>query len=806
MNTAKLRRFAIEARTKIKQGVVMMMRQWGFDADGNVLEEPIKIDGGTIFRGKVIGGEDVYTRWDALRNRIATAGLKQVYEEASYTWFNRFVAIKILSKNGLLEGFLDNVESKPLILSQARRNAFPLTLTEDERRKALELAGDHEREFDLFTFLITSVCHSTPILANCFGKINDYTELLLPRSILTQGDFIEMLNDDEYISDDDYRQAELIGWLYQFYIAERKDEVFASFKSGKKAAKEDIPAATQIFTPNWIVKYMVQNTIGRIYLDNFPDSELASKWKYLVEPAEGSHSEENILKIENPEELTLADKGCGSGHILVEGFDVLFDIYKEQYASDTEACESILKYNLVGVDIDTRAKQLAQFALLMKACKHVPEMADCHIMPQVYDMPEPLSAQEMDSLHDSLPHFFLGGNEKVISETIDALTLLQQAQDLGSVMKFNVSESTRYAIETALKDADSIFSFIPHLRLMLALTKKYASLCMNPPYLESGNMNSQVSSYVNNEYKDGKNDMYTVFMILARESIICNGKYGMINMDTWTYKSSFLNIRKYVLDGSTIDSMILLGARTFGELSGEVVQNVCFCISNNKCNIKGAFYNVSSAASCNKKCEDFLNSQANNLHYLNQNDFLKLPGQSITIIDDVYLKIFSTLKTLSTVGESKQGLATGNNDTFVRNWHEVSFHKMGLGINSTLTSIESEKKWFPYNKGGNRRKWYGNQELLVNWENDGELIKDFRDDKGKLRSRPQNTQCYFKPSISWGLISGPFFRYFPNGFIYDIQGMSFFVNNNEDTFNTLAWMNSKVFLIIRLCTCYIRNY
>lgn len=774
----------------------MMMRQWGFDADGNVLEEPIKIDGGTIFRGKVIGGEDVYTRWDALRNRIATAGLKQVYEEASYTWFNRFVAIKILSKNGLLEGFLDNVESKPLILSQARRNAFPLTLTEDERRKALELAGDHEREFDLFTFLITSVCHSTPILANCFGKINDYTELLLPRSILTQGDFIEMLNDDEYISDDDYRQAELIGWLYQFYIAERKDEVFASFKSGKKAAKEDIPAATQIFTPNWIVKYMVQNTIGRIYLDNFPDSELASKWKYLVEPAEGSHSEENILKIENPEELTLADKGCGSGHILVEGFDVLFDIYKEQYASDTEACESILKYNLVGVDIDTRAKQLAQFALLMKACKHVPEMADCHIMPQVYDMPEPLSAQEMDSLHDSLPHFFLGGNEKVISETIDALTLLQQAQDLGSVMKFNVSESTRYAIETALKDADSIFSFIPHLRLMLALTKKYASLCMNPPYLESGNMNSQVSSYVNNEYKDGKNDMYTVFMILARESIICNGKYGMINMDTWTYKSSFLNIRKYVLDGSTIDSMILLGARTFGELSGEVVQNVCFCISNNKCNIKGAFYNVSSAASCNKKCEDFLNSQANNLHYLNQNDFLKLPGQSITIIDDVYLKIFSTLKTLSTVGESKQGLATGNNDTFVRNWHEVSFHKMGLGINSTLTSIESEKKWFPYNKGGNRRKWYGNQELLVNWENDGELIKDFRDDKGKLRSRPQNTQCYFKPSISWGLISGPFFRYFPNGFIYDIQGMSFFVNNNEDTFNTLAWMNSKVFKVI----------
>jgi len=366
MNTNKLKRFATEARTKIKQGVVMMMRQWGFDAEGNVIEEPIKIDGGTIFRGAVIGGEDVYYRWEALRNRIATAGLKQVYEEAAYTWFNRFVAIKILSKNGLLEGFLDNVEGKPLILSQARRNAFPLTLTEDERRKALEMAGDHEREFELFTFLITSVCHSTPILAKCFGKINDYTELLLPRSILTQGDFIDMLNNEEYICDDDYRQAELIGWLYQFYIAERKDEVFASFKSGKKATKDEIPAATQIFTPNWIVKYMVQNTIGRIYLDNFPNSELVSKWKYLVEPSE-DRKESSLLKIENPEELTLADKACGSGHILVEGFDLLFDIYKEQYASDREACESIFLYNLVGIDIDTRAKQLAQFALLMKA-------------------------------------------------------------------------------------------------------------------------------------------------------------------------------------------------------------------------------------------------------------------------------------------------------------------------------------------------------------------------------------------------------------------------------------------------------
>ena len=789
MNTAKLKRFATEARIKIKQGVVMMMRQWGFDADGNVVDEPIKIDGGTIFRGSVIGGEDVYFRWEALRDRITTAGLKQVYEEASYTWFNRFIAIKILSKNGLLEGFLDNFEGEPLILSQARRNAFPLTLTEDERRKALELVGDHEREFELFKFLITSVCHSTPILAKCFGKINDYTELLLPRSILTQGDFIDMLNNDEYINDEDYRQAELIGWLYQFYIAERKDEVFASFKSGKKAAKEDIPAATQIFTPNWIVKYMVQNTIGRIYLDNFPNSELASKWKYLVEPAEGSHSEENILKIENPEELTLADKGCGSGHILVEGFDVLFDIYKEQYASDKEACESILKYNLVGVDIDTRAKQLTQFALLMKACKNVPEMADCHIMPQVYDMPEPLSAHEMESLSDSLQHFFFGGNEKVINETIDALNLLQQAQDLGSVMKFNVSESTRYAIEIALTDADPIFPFISHLRLMLVLTKKYASLCMNPPYMGGGNMNEVLSKYVKDNYEDSKADLFSVFMDVAIDRLQRNGKYGMINMQNWMFLPSFEKLRKKILENQHIDSMLHLGPRTFDELSGEVVQNTAFVICKNMTvDAKGVYFRLVDGKNCGDKKSMFLNYSENGtkIYYpaIPQTNFEKIPGCPIGYwISMEFVKILAN-QTLGDKAHPRRTIQCGDVIKYIRSWYEVSTKDIEKSTLKTELK-KSDKKWFRFSSGGNARRWYGNLDSIIIWSQNGNEIKS----SGKAII--PNEDLYFLECLGYNRITsnGITARFYSSGFLIG-DATSIIVPSSNKAYY-LGLLNSK---------------
>lgn len=797
MNTARLKRFATEARTKIKQGVTLMIRQWGFDADGNTIEEAQLLGGGTKFRDQVFDGEETYYRWDALRLKIQQAGLRYVYEEAAYTWFNRFVAIKILSKNNLLEPYLDYVdgEGKPTleIIAQARRGMLP-EMNESSRRRVMDILDDHNREAELLTILITAVCHNTPILANCFGKINDYTELLLPRTVTTQGDFLDMLNDDNYITEEDYRQPELIGWLYQFYISERKDEVFASFKSGKKASKDEIPAATQIFTPSWIVKYMVQNTVGRIYLDNNPYSQLKDNWKYLVEPSDENTSEDNILKIENPEELTVIDAGCGSGHILVEAFDTLYNIYLEQYASPREACESILQYNVVGVDIDTRAKQLAQFALLMKACSYVPEMADCHQMPRVFDMPEPLTEDEFNNLQNTLNDFFAGANAKVINETIEALELLQQAQELGSIMKFNVSDATRYAIKTALENTtEEQFAFFKHLKLMLTLTEKYASVVMNPPYMGVSNMNQQLSKYVKDNYEEGKADLFSVFMILAINLLIGKGKYGMINMHSWMFLSSFEKLRKSLLNNYHIDNLLHLGPRTFDELSGEVVQNAAFVITNVIPSTAGIYYRLVEGKNCAEKERMFINADSIERIYYNnisQKVFSEIPGYPIGywVSKNIY-ETFTRNLPLSAVANPCVGLQTADNGRFLRSWFEVNIDRIGFGHQNAASAARSQKKWFPCNKGGGQRRWYGNQSEIIDWENDGIRIKEF---PGAVI---RNESTYFKQTIGWNMISsgGESFRFYPEGFILNNASCSY---PCKDILGALGLLNSKYISLI----------
>ena len=797
MDTNKLKKFATEARNILKQGVANKMLRLGFDGSANIeeIEKPVLIQGGAIFNGQQ-QSEAFYYQWMSLYSRIKDKGIREVYEEAAYTWFNRLMAIRILQKNGLAEPVLDfvDVARTPQIVDAARMGHHPQMSAADEE-KLRDLISDTTAVVPQFSLLITAYCHNNPIINKCFGSIADYTELLLPEDILSENGFLDKLNQTEFISDEDFASPELIGWLYQFYISERKDEVFA--KKGKFEADE-IPAATQIFTPNWIVKYMVQNTIGRIYLDNNPwATELKEKWKYLVEPSDPTPDEAK-LKYSDLTELRVGDLACGSGHILNECFDILFDLYIEDGYSRSEAIEAIFEKNLTGIDLDTRAKQLATFALLLKACQRDKSFADAHCMPNVLDMPKPQKDEVI--LKNKLHKFFKGNESRQDMESLlDAFKLMRDADSLGSIMIFDIPDSTRSNIKQAVeyyknnpslaKEFDEILSAI---KLILALTEKFHALVMNPPYLESGNMNSVLSKYINTKYKIGKNDLYTVFMLISINHLYKNGKFGMINMDTWTYKSSFIGIREYVLEETNIDSMLSLGARTFEELNGEVVQNVTFCITNMKTHLVGAYLNLSSGKTSSAKHHLF-NSSKDELFYILQNSFEYTPGKAIGVISEKVLSIFSILKVLSDVGESKQGLATGNNPRFTRFWPEVSFNKIGFTITNTSESVKSGKKWFPYNKGGNRRMWYGNQELIVNWEKNGEEIKHFTDENGNLRSRPQNTDYYFKQSISWGLISGPYFRYFPNGFIYDIQGMSYFINQNVSLYNILAWLNSNVF-------------
>lgn len=792
METNKLKRFATEARNILMQGVAHRFTALGFRADGTPVEEPQLLGGGATFMGDTVT-EDFYHKWQSLAAAIRRHGLKDVVEEAAYTWFNRLMAIRIMTKNGLIPPVLQ-YESPgvyvPLIVSEARQGRLP-QMNEEEWSRLMPLLDDDSRTAEQFSLLIVDFCHATPVIHRCFGHIADYTELLLPANILAEGGFVDLINHTDFIAEEDYRSSELIGWLYQFYIAEKKDEVFAA--KGKFTASE-IPAATQIFTPNWIVKYMVQNTVGRIYLDNNPyETEVAQDWKYLVNPSEPT-SNDLIFRYDDLTDLRLADLACGSGHILGEMFDMLYTLYINEGYSRREAIEHIFRRNLTGVDIDTRAKQLAQFALLLKACQRDASFADCHCMPRVLDMPQPYPDKE--HLTRALADYIMTDNGEAIAELSDAVCLMDEADNLGSIMKFGLSERTRNILAVRTEEyeqqtmtAESVSGLLPYMRIILALTEQYHALVMNPPYMGGGNMNVVLSNYVKKNYEAGKADLFSVFMQVAEERLAKNGKYGMINMQSWMFLSSFEKLRTHLLETLQIDSMLHLGPRTFDELSGEVVQNTAFVVTKHTPYTTGTYFRLVDGKNCGDKERMFLAGE-NGYPHVSQQNFEKIPGCPIGywVSEKIFARFAGNLA-LSAVAKPCVGLQTADNARFLRYWHEVNLEKIGFGMKSADEAKESRKKWFPYNKGGNARRWYGNQELLVNWENDGEEIKSFK--PAVIR----NPSYYFKSSIAWSLTSsiGTAFRYFPCGFIFDVNGMSLFTNN----IGLISYLNTK------LCTYFL---
>lgn len=806
MDTNRLKRFATEARNKIRQGVVNKLLTLGFNAAGEADEFPRQLQGSTLFRGQQLE-ETFYDKWIALYEAIQKQGLKEIYEEVAYTWFNRFVAIRILQMNGFIDRVLvfDNPDIRvPHIVTEARQGRFP-ALSASEQLRLRNIITDPTKTYEQFVILITAFCHATPILNRCFGSINDYTELLLPNDILEEGGFVDMLNHSEFITEEDYKTTELLGWLYQFYISERKDEVFASFKKGKKAESEDIAPATQIFTPNWIVKYMVENTLGRIYLDNNPDSDLQEQMAYLVEKAEGN--EEAIYHYDQLEDLRVIDPACGSGHILLEAFDLLYTMYLDEFYSREEAISAIFEHNLVGIDLDTRARQLATFALLLKACQRDDSFLDAHSLPRVLDMP----VCNRYTWRDTSGHFDtcygLASCSKP-DELDEAFQLMEQAATLGSVMKFAISEDTRVYLQAcvaryeAKPQFDKAFEPLIHgFRIILALTDQYAAVVANPPYMGGGNMNEVLSDYVKKNYVDSKSDLFSVFMTVAENMLATKGKYGMINMQSWMFLSSFEKLRTHILSKLHIDSMLHLGPRTFDELSGEVVQNTAFVISKHEpLEEGGTYYRLIEGNNCREKEALFLshrcgNEDGNRIYYPNvsQKNFEKIPGSPVGYwVSPKIQEIFASNLALSAVCSPTQGLATADNARFLRLWFEVSQSRIGFGFENAASAARSQKKWFPCNKGGSFRKWYGNQEFLVNWENDGFEIKNFKDSKGKLLSRPQNTKFYFMDAISWSSVSSSLitsFRYFPKGFIFDHAACNIFTDNPIEF---LAYLNTNL--------------
>ena len=842
MDTNRIKRFATEARNILKAGIAAKITTLGFDKHGNVAEKnkPQLMQGGSLWNEQ-LQTEGFYYQWMSLYNRIQQKGISEVYEEAAYTWFNRLCAIRILQKNNLCSPVLTYADAArtPVIVDEARQGRIP-QMKEELRQRLVELLDDDTKVTEQFAILITAWCHDNPIINQCFGSIADYTELLLPNNILAEGGFVDMLNHTEFITDEDFLSPELIGWLYQFYISERKDEVFA--KKGKFEADE-IPAATQIFTPNWIVKYMVQNTVGRIYLNNNPyETQLQKKWQHLVEPSE-KPDEKNALKYNELTDLKVADLACGSGHILNECFDLLYDLYIAEGYGRGEAVENIFIHNLTGIDLDTRAKQLSQFALLLKACQKDAAFADAHVLPNVLDMTGVVPALDKKAMAEACLQF-VGGYEDVAGEMLEEdFELLKEADNLGSIMIFNNDENYLNMLRSHYQDwtkngtddcpAD-IKLLLPGVKMILALTEHYHALVMNPPYMGGGKMNSVLSKYVKDNYSEAKADLFSVFMDMGMKRLIFGGKMAQINMQSWMFLSSFEKLRDIFLHNYVIDSMLHLGPRTFDELSGEVVQNTAFVLTKprfseygmmtnfelaskpleerkaiinklieeedsgefkkNMRETKGTYYRLVDGKNCADKEQMFLankdgNEDGKHIYYANveQKNFEKIAGAPIGYwVSPKIQEIFTSNLALSAVCSPTQGLATADNARFLRLWFEPSYSRIEFGCENAALAARSQKKWFPYNKGGGSRRWYGQQEYVINWLNDGEEVKN---NKGAVIRNPQ---FYFQPSISWSKVSSSSiaFRFYPKGFIFADAGMSIF--SNKDLLELAAYCNSCV--------------
>ena len=786
MDTNRLKKFATEARNILKAGIAAKLTGLGFNRKGEVPEilKPQLLQGGTLWNGQTFP-EGFYHQWMRLYEQVQAKGVNEVYEQAAYTWFNRLVAIRILQKNGLCEPVSTYADSArtPQIVNQARQGLFP-PMEETAKRHLLELLDDDTKVTEQFAVLLVAWCHANPILQRCFGTMEDYTELLLPANILAENGFIDLLNHTEFITDEEFRSPELIGWLYQFYISERKDEVFA--KKGKFEADE-IPAATQIFTPNWIVKYMVQNTVGRIYLDNNPSatSMMKQKWQYLVEPAEPTPANA-VLHYNELTDLKVADLACGSGHILNECFDLLYDLYITEGYSRSEAITHIFQDNLTGIDLDPRAQQLSLFALTLKACQRDHSFADAHCLPRVLTMPK---------VQLPLP------TDTRLAVEIDAVNaLLEDADSLGSIMKFNLTPAAWEWVASLVTENEAA-------ALVIALAEQYDALVMNPPYMGGGNMNEVLSKYVKKNYEDGKADLATVFVEMMGQRTSIHGRYAFIIPPSWMFLSTFENLRKTIIDNQTIDSLLHLSRGVFGADFGASSAVISNTKNSDACGIyfrliERTFQEFDQKhlqllfektllnrdfrylfAEYNKDVEDITYSeQGAKIYYPNvpQENFGKIPGCPIGYwVSELFMNIFCNSKKLAMSHDVKKGIDTGKNEIFLRYWYEVSSRLLSLST--------STRKWFTYIKGGDFKRWYGNIELVVNWDDDGREIREFP------TSTIRNQQYMKKEAITWTLLSskcGISARYVEPNCLFDNNGSSAFPL--VDKYYLCAFLNSKV--------------
>jgi len=789
MDKTAIKTFAINSRKKLMEDVEYKMSLVGIDKD-NIYEPISSANGIETYQ---LGGStnSIYdndiSKRERLVKEVKQKGFENVVEEVAYTWFNRIIAIRFMEINNFLptKTRVLSSETAGKIEPDIITEAFDVDLDYTQEDKELIFKLKDENKLDeLFRFLFIKQCNKlNEILPGLFEKTDDYLELLLNISFTNEDGVVRQLIDT--IPEKDFEsQVEVIGWLYQFYNTELKDETFANLKKRIKISKERIPAATQLFTPDWIVKYMVENSVGRLWLEGHSNNELKSKWQYYVDEAKQEPEVEQQLiairkesEILKPEDISVIDPCMGSGHILVYVFEVLMDIYVSEGFTEKDACESILKNNLYGLDIDKRAYQLAYFAVLMKARKYNRRILTKGISPLL------CSIEETNSISEEFIEELISQDKTNEKNWNYLYEVFINAKEYGSILDIkNINFDELFndiCTYESNKNNLNQYKYQNEIQLMKniiqqskLLVKNYDIVATNPPYMGNSGMNPNLKDYLKKNYPNSKSDLFAVFIEKCHDFCNEKGFVAMITQQSFMFLSTFEKLRVELINNHTIINMAHLGAHAFEEIGGEVVQATTFVNRNNLIkNYKSTFHRLTEFNSESRKEEEFHNDK--NKYIIKQFNFDKIPGSPIAYwIDDNLIACFNNTN-LSSLGDIKVGLQTGENTKFLRYWWEVDFNNIGFSSINCEDSKNTNKKWFPYNKGGSFRKWWGNQEFIINWENDGEELRNFK--KSVLR----NSQFYFHQSLSWSKISSGkiAFRYYPNGFIFDVAGCSVFVDD-----------------------------
>ena len=783
MNKNAISKFAVWARRELISRVRQKAEQYGITESGFGNPDTAPVSG------------RIYTPTEksqraALIERISQHGFNAVVEEVAYTWFNRFIALRFMEVNGFLPSYVrvfsdEQNNFRPEILRQA--SSIELEGLDKQKVFALKSAGNDE---ELFKYLLITQCNALHgVLPFLFQKIADYTELLFPDFLLRDGSVIDTML--AQISEADWLDGvQIIGWLYQYYNSEPKDAVFENLKKNIKISKTDIPAATQLFTPDWIVRYMVENSLGRFWLEGHPHDEIRNNWRYYLD--EATQSPETAAALAeirkqyadiSPEEIACIDPCSGSGHVLVYMFEVLLQMYQSCGYAVRDAVRNIVEKNLYGLDLDERAAQLSYFAVMMVACRYDKRFLTRNIQPHIYPI------RESNNVDPHLVEFFANGNEELESAINTILAEMTDAKEYGSLIKISVKDFaplyTRFAeIENGgeLNRDPALEILLPIVRCAELLSRQYDAVVTNPPYMGGSGMDKTLSDFAKKNYPDSKADLFACF--IERCGTLANGRgfFGMITQQAWMFLSSYENLRKKLSLQETVN-MAHLGARAFDEIGGEVVQTTAFVKRQTKISgYKGTYVRLIGINGEQEKAESFLSGQ--NRYIADSDNFAKIPGSPVAywVSENVY-SLFNQIS-LNEYFCVKAGICTGDNEKFILNWAEVDFSQ---------SSVFNKKfKYTPHNKGGEYRKWYGNQNYFLKYSK-----SDISEMSKNVGFRYDGKEYYFTPHIGWSKItsSKSSFRYYNNSFTFDSAGLGLFCKNQLSIVELqilLAFLNSKI--------------